>query len=58
MNLWNVLIAIIIAGGLSALVKYLPIGQVWKMLAWGAIALFFTIWLIGQLKASGINPTI
>jgi hypothetical protein len=58
MSLITTLIAIIIAGGLSYLVKISPLGQVWKVLAWGIIAIFFLVWLLRQFRAAGIDMTI
>lgn len=58
MSLLSLLIAIIIAGGLSYIVKVLPIGQMWKVIAYVAIALFFIYWLFQQLKAAGIDMKI
>lgn len=58
MSLLTVLIGIIIAGGLSYLVKVLPIGQVWKVVAYGVITIVFLVWLFRQLRAAGIDMTI
>lgn len=58
MSLIHLLIAIIIAGGLSYLIRISPLGQLWKVLAWGAIAIFFLVWLLQQLRAAGIDMTI
>lgn len=58
MSLIEALIAIIVAGGLSYLVKISPLGQVWKVLAWGVIAIFFLVWFLRQLRATGVDMTI
>jgi len=58
MSLLSVLIAIIIAGGLSYIVRVLPISQMFKVVAYAVIALFFLVWLFRSLKAAGIDMTI
>jgi len=58
MSLIAVLIAIIVAGGLSYLVKISPLGQVWKVIAYGVIVIFFLVWLLRNFRAAGIDMTI
>jgi len=58
MSLLSVLIAIIIAGGLSYIVRVLPIAQMWKVISYAVIALFFLVWLFRALRAAGIDMTI
>lgn len=59
MSLITLLIAIIIAGGLSYLVKIAPfLSPFWKGLAYLAIGIIFLIWLLKYLRASGVDMTI
>ena len=59
MSLITLLIAIIIAGGLSYLVKIAPfLTPFWKGVAYLAIGVIFVIWLLKQLRAAGIDMTI
>ena len=59
MSLIAVLIAILIAGGLSYLVKIAPfLNPFWKGVAYVAIAVVFIVWLLRQLRAAGIDMTI
>ena len=58
MSLIAVLIAIIVAGGLSYLIKISPLSQVWKVIAYGVIVIFFLVWLLRNFRAAGIDMTI
>lgn len=59
MSLITVLIAILIAGGASYLVKIAPfLTPFWKGVAYLLIAIFFIVWLLRQFRAAGIDMTI
>lgn len=58
MSLITILIVLLIVGGISYLIKIAPIDQIWKTLAYVAIAIFFLVWLLRQLRASGVDMTI
>lgn len=59
MSVISVLIAILIAGGASYLIKIAPfLSPFWKGVAYVLIALIFTVWLLRQLRAAGIDMTI
>lgn len=58
MSLLTILIVIVIIGGVAYLIKILPIDQIWKTLAYVAIAIFFLVWLLRQLRAAGVDMTI
>lgn len=58
MSIVTLLIVIVIIGGVTYLIKIAPIEQIWKTLAYVAIAIFFLVWLLRQLRASGVDMTI
>lgn len=58
MSLITILIAIVIAGGLAYLLKISPLGPMWKGIGYAVIAIFFLVWLLRQLKATGVDMTI
>lgn len=58
MSLLGILLVIIIVGGLSYLIKMLPIDQMWKNIGYVVIGIFFVVWLFQQLRAMGFDMTI
>lgn len=59
MSVISVVIAILIAGGLSYLVRISTfLSPFWKGVAWVVIGVVFAIWLLRQLRAAGVDMVI